>query len=494
MAQERGLEVLERRDIQGVILRAYPEFREARYYLLEIHRPTTFKAWLSKRLENGEITTALERPDRNAHAANIAFTTRGLRKLGVDPDPCKQHRDGFSLEFREGLTMPSRSRILGDVGPNDPAGWVWGSTDDTNAASECHIDCLLLMFAMHRDDAPGSDQPPIERLADRLLPDQDVAQVVHLMCAHLTTEGREPFGFRDGISQPIIRFTKRDYDTIEPRRSLHLVEPGEFILGYENQQGDMPLSPSVTPERDARGRLQPLEKRPRVDPRPFRKDLRDFGRNGTYLVMRQLRQHVEAFDDFLRTTAGPDEHQQRALAAKMIGRWQNGRPLTLSPDEDRNRSDENDFSYFSADRFGYRCPMGAHIRRGNPRDATTAIDGRTAALHRSNRHRLLRRGRVYGPPDGEAGERGLIFICLNSDIRLQFEFVQQTWMMSNKFGGLLDERDPLVGGGPFTIQQAEGHREIPALPTFVTVKGGAYFFMPGLAALHCLADPDPEGL
>ena len=500
MAQDSAMEVLDRPDIQGLILRAYPEFHEARYYLLEIRDPDAFKAWLAERLDRNEVTTGADRLDGRWGAFNLAFTRTGLWKLGVDPDPAEQKRDGFSLEFREGLTMESRSRILGDVGPSDPKEWLWGGPG--GETPEHTIDCLCLTFAMRRGhpDVAAWPRPPIDTLwegqkgrEDRkgLCPEEEAARVVRTIDANLL-DGKEPFGFRDGISQPIIRFTKRDYETIEPDRSLHVVEPGEFILGYENEQGEMPLSPSVLPERDVCRRLQPLEKRPRLDDRAFRKDLRDFGRNGTYLVMRQLRQHVREFNCFLEKTAGPDEKEQHALAAKIVGRWREGRPLTVSLKEDPNESSENDFSYFPEDRYGFRCPIGAHIRRANPRDTTAGIDGRKQALRRVNRHRLLRRGRVYGSPQG-SGECGLVFICLNTDLRRQFEFVQQSWVFNNKFDGLVDERDPLVAGaGPFTIQGAEGHQQISGLARFVTVRGGAYFFMPGLAALRCLADSGQE--
>ena len=123
-------------------------------------------------------------------------------------------------------------------------------------------------------------------------------------------------------------------------------------------------------------------------------------------------------------------------------------------------------------------------------------------------HRILRRGREYGPwlspadalqppPPGES-ERGLHFICLNANISRQFEFLQNAWMMSTKFSGLTRESDPLIGnreaiqGCPVTDNfnmPADGgmRRRVTGVPQFVTVRGGAYFFLPGLRALRYFA-------
>jgi len=375
----------------------------------------------------------------------------------------------------------------------------------------------------------GIDSPDLVRLA-RTLPQQEVsvtlvempwrvqgkklaprpeaATVLHVLHAHIHQDFKEPFGFRDGISQPIIRFTKRDADFSGADRELHVVEPGEFILGYENGHGRMPLSPSVLPERDPNNRLRALESYPRLDRRLLRTDLRDFGRNGTYVVLRQLEQDVEGFGAFLQAKAGPEPRDQRQLAAKIVGRWHDGAPLATTPHEDPDGKPDNEFSYYANDRYGHRCPLGAHIRRGNPRDTFSGEHGRETSLKRVNLHRVLRRGRIYGPPypppdahdddrfapsADQVEGRGIMFLVMNTDLRRQFEFVQQTWMNSDTFTGVSHEADPLVGARcrAFTIQQAEGNVRVDGLRRFVTVRGGAYFFMPGLAALRCLADPIP---
>ena len=125
-------------------------------------------------------------------------------------------------------------------------------------------------------------------------------------------------------------------------------------------------------------------------------------------------------------------------------------------------------------------------------------------------HRIVRRGREYGtfltPEEALASascgssttERGLHFICLNANISRQFEFLQSAWINGTKFSGLTGESDPLLGNrtpvpgcpdtGGFTIQKSGGLRHrISGLPQFVTVRGGAYFFLPGIKALRYFA-------
>jgi Dyp-type peroxidase family len=232
-----------------------------------------------------------------------------------------------------------------------------------------------------------------------------------------------------------------------------------------------------------------------------RPGMHDFGRNGTYLVFRQLAQDVSKFWNFIdqatRTASGKsDSSAQEKLGAKFVGRWESGAPLVLSPHRDKpSLGSENNFEYLSTDPHGSACPIGSHIRRANPRDSL-GPDARTA-LNTANRHRILRRGRSYGHrlanrmmDDGK--ERGLLFICLNSDIQRQFEFVQQTWINNPVFGGLDQEVDPLIGNlakgdAVFTVQGEPLRTRVHNLSRFVTVKGGSYFFLPSLRALKYIA-------
>jgi Dyp-type peroxidase family len=283
----------------------------------------------------------------------------------------------------------------------------------------------------------------------------------------------EHFGFRDGISQPTLAGFGRT-DT-----PMNTIQPGEFVLGYSNEHGQFAQAP-------------------------------DFGRNGSYLVFRQLQQDVRGFWKFAdAATHNPDgssnESRRTWLAAKLVGRWPSGAPLVKAPDgDDPSLATDNDFAYAADDLYGLNCPIGAHIRRGNPRDSLDPGPGTQQSINIGKHHRLIRRGREYGRPvdpqtlfsadiaPGDDVDRGLHFICLCSDIARQFEFVQHTWLMSTKFSGLYDDADPLLGAprpesGTFTVQARPLRQRYSGLSRFVSVRGGAYFLLPGIRATKYLA-------
>jgi deferrochelatase/peroxidase EfeB len=331
----------------------------------------------------------------------------------------------------------------------------------------------------------------------------------------------EPFGFTDGISQPEIDWAQ-SRNVNEPQLDYtNVVALGEFLLGYRNEYDKYTTRPLIDPDPSSRRLLDALDA-------PGKKDL---GRNGTYLVMRQLEQDVRGFWHFAMKQAGGDEGAAERLAQAFIGRTRQGSPLVRAQEKpipgvgsDPDDVCLNQFT-FAKDPTGTRCPFGAHVHRANPRN--TDYPGRPTGLAKLitmlgfgpkgfrddlmsavRFHRILRRGREYGPglPPYDADEpaptddpkRGLHFICLNANISRQFEFLQNAWINSSKFSGLTGESDPLLGnraplpGCPFTNgftqPQKDGvpeHRS--GLPQFVTVKGGAYFFLPSLSALRFFA-------
>ena len=195
----------------------------------------------------------------------------------------------------------------------------------------------------------------------------------------------------------------------------------------------------------------------------------------------------------VQNAASPEE--QELLAAKLMGRWRSGAPLVLAPEKDdpelgADRQRNNNFDYGKMDPLGYAVPLGAHIRRMNPRDTAANM----------NRRRMLRRGATYGPPlpedmaeDGQ--ERGIAAFVLCASLVRQFEFAQNVWINDPNFHELGNERDPIIGNqdGTFEykIPKRPIRRKITGLPAFTTVRGGAYFFLPGLKALRWLTDLGP---
>jgi Dyp-type peroxidase family len=472
--------VPELEDIQGIIVRGYGSLKGAYFVLLRIQDAAAAKRWLGElAVRNGAA-----RPSESETCMNIAFTYPGLDKLGLDREALEM----FSGEFREGMAgTEHRRRILGDLEECAPELWAWGGPRTAG------VDLLLMLYA-----AEGQIEALYQAHAERF-PAAGLEVITPLSTIYLPGR-KEHFGFHDGIAQPRIE----GYD--EPDPPENTVAAGEFILGYPNAYGQYTQRPLLSSAQDRRGLL--LEG-------PNGSSQRDLGRNGSYLVFRQLRQNVAAFWRTLDAKSrAADGRQDPAacitMAAKMVGRWPSGAPLVKAPHQDDPvMADDDRFLYHAADPHGFNCPLGSHIRRTNPRDALDPNPGSQESIDVGKRHRVMRRGRAYGPPvapsmdptdmlkAGDDGrERGLHFICFNTHIGRQFEFMQHTWVNSPKFDGLYTDDDPLIGdrgaagkdeAGTFTVQAAPARKRVCGLPRFVHVRGGAYFFMPGIRALRFLA-------
>jgi len=483
-------------DVQGLVRFGYKHHSEATFLLLRVRDRGAARRWLAA----APVSSAETVEPPPATVLQIALSSEGLRALGV----AEAIVESFAADFVTGMSNDAnRARRLGDVGANDPGGWQWGSADRLP-----HV--LVLLYAL-----PG-------RLADFQSSIEGQCEGGFEVLARLATadlDGIEPFGFMDGISQPLLDW-QRQRPARDGERSdySNLSCLGEYLLGYPNEYGGYTDRPLLDPGL-AGARL------PRAEDAPGRSDL---GRNGSYLVMRQLRQDVHGFWQFIDGQAGGDAAERERIASAMVGRRRDGVPVVGPANETIEGGgvpgDLNAFTY-RFDRDGLRCPRGAHVRRSNPRNAdlppgapgivswvkrTLGLDADALAhdLVASTRfHRLLRRGREYGPavPQSRAlgespgsGDQGLHFICLGANIARQFEFVQNAWAMGVHFDGLRNESDPLMGarqadadGTPndgFSMPRADGADErLAGMPQFVTVVGGAYFFLPSIRALRFLA-------
>ena len=485
---------LEMNEIQGMVLHGHPRREAAAYLLLEVIDAPRARSWLDRLLAAGLVGTSGTQPGTNEPLVNLAVTHPGLAALGLP----QQGLDSFVGEFQEGMCTEHRSRVLGDVEHSAPANWDWGAPggqggrEDAVTREQVHL--LLVIFCAQQDQLDlalrdlrglGSGKLSAAALGGGL---RELCEMIGV----IPSDGKEHFGFRDGISQPIIERAITSKNPVG-RFTDNTVKPGEFVLGYENEFARLPASPSVPAHSDSGNLLteapsfDPGGVSNRVDPRLSR----DFGRNGSYLVFRKLHQHVDRFNEYLKSAAGDDSHAQHLLAAKMVGRWKDGTPLALSPQgPNESLSRGNDFAYHDIDPDGVHCPMGSHIRRTNPRDALTTKTLTPAGAERLVRqHRIIRRGRPYSSADGD----GLLFLCFNANIQRQFEFVQHSWVNNPKLAGLYDEVDPILGtqpreGGNFTVPGDVVAKRHTALPSFVDTRGGAYFFLPSMSALRYLAN------
>jgi len=489
-------------DLQGLLRFGHGKLSQACFLLLNIKDVASAKRWLA----NTPITSAATVEVPSTTALQIALSASGLVRLGFSASAIED----FSDEFIIGMAGdPSRSRRLGDVGKNAPENWAWGK----HGGDLPHL--LLLIYAK-----PGGLQTWREQIQT---PDFYTAFTVLKDLATEDLAGKEPFGFTDGISQPRIDWARQQaVDSHKRDRYSNLLAVGEVVLGYPNEYGQYTVRPLLDPATDKAAQLLPdAEDEPK---------LKDFARNGCYLVLRQLEQDVRGFWNFVEQAGGTSPEQREQLAAAMVGRQRDGSPLVAPAEaeiEGIGHDDRLNHFNYDNDPIGQICPIGAHVRRANPRTGDLPPTS-GCFFHRIGKilgfglkrpdedliastrfHRLLRRGRAFGPwlepddaikagPISDKAERGLHFICLVANINRQFEFVQNAWMMSSKFAGLQQQRDPLLAGreplldgmatDEFHRPDAEGPPQKTAgLPQFITVRGGAYFFMPGISALRYLA-------
>ena len=488
-------------DIQGLVIRGY-RLPLARYYFLRLHRYAPDDALASdlgdisgnrnpQQIHNQKarafIAAVRERvtvgggdewpvapngftriPPDDGATTNIAFTYPGLAALGVPAGSLH----GFPVEFEQGMKL--RAALLGDTGPSDPSRWdpMWQSG---RVHVWISINALVPQALEPRDrwlrqliaDADGS----VELL--KPIPESYDWQPAGALVINGRPSNKEHFGYSDGIANPVFQGLGRP--NIPGRGKLEKgkwvpLATGELLLGYANEAGEVPAAPL-----------------PHV-----------FARNGTYMVYRKLHQRVKTFLDYLDKQAAAYPGDKDLLAAKWAGRWENGAPLALYPDckpdettiDNEERRNWNNFRYQPDDADGKVCPLGAHIRRANPRDAL-GFEGKLA-----NGRRIARRGLPYGDymPRGQETndqEHGIIFMALNASISRQFEFVQQQWMEYGNDFRLGNDKDVLIGtndGHGKALIQGDPPHICPGLPHFVECRGGDYFFIPSMTSLRLLAN------
>jgi porphyrinogen peroxidase len=468
-------------DIQALLGTGFINLRQGQYHLARIEDPQLAAHWLSDLMQRRLVKCLADvrKPDggepvgqaanfnkKDPECVTLAFSHAGLRAMGLQEDASRP----FPSAFSAGMAHSVRRRLLGDEADQngDLEQWDWGDADLDNAVAvhvliahfwaDGHIPALL--FGAESLRAAGlKSAGSIATFPDAIRRGPNGQLTMY-----------EPFGFQDGAGQPRIRGISPSLRQInsqlqhggQPAANEESIWPGEFVLGHCNEYREISYCPSVLNWRQGQG--LPLH----------------FGSNGSYLVVRQIHQYAE---DFKRTVASSAVDR---LGSKMMGRRMNAWPLVGGPLPARDR---DDFLYLAGDAPGLECPRGAHVRRAHPRDALAHTVGEGMASSRL--HRLLRRGRVYtDSPDAGPTGNGMMFIALNADLDRQFEFVHRNWIMGSRFGDLSNEQDPILGTRPdrlFTVPGCPVGQRVGPLPRFTRVRGGGYFFMPGLQALRFIA-------
>ncbi len=530
-------------DIQGNVIKAYGRwgFPKSRYIFYRIHDGKAGRSVVTKLLRF--ITNSVPWFSGNPIpevTTNIAFTYEGLKQLGLPESTLH----GFPNEFSQG--MKARRDILGDTGVNAPEKWdrIWNLDDSPQVT---HMLIWINGNALDENRRPIPRDAIVGRIEKRYQEIQKIVEAsgggVEQLTGHKGDDGddmpyqegsavykneipqpTEHFGYTDGISDPYFRGmgglatdvigagkpTGGDPATIE---GWEPIETGEFLLGHKDEAFEYPQAP-----------LPSL-----------------LARNGTFTVYRKLHQNVATFNEYCERmgkiygelTNKPVNEAREELEAKFVGRWKNGAPLATFPTkaaadkfaaelktaQEEARTTENKDARaryaqlkvqlrgfdFNSDLHGKGCPIGAHIRRVNPRGSlefgVTGAYETPGAL--TNRRRIIRRGLPYGEvkdPSHDNGNHGIIIMILNASIKRQFEFVQQQWINFGNDFKLSNDQDPILGNhgepndpqGRMIIQNDPQGDKPPffcdKVPTFVETRGGDYFFIPSITAIRMIGD------
>jgi deferrochelatase/peroxidase EfeB len=474
-------------DIQGLILRGY-RMPMVRHFLLKVNTPAAARRLLGRLVSGDEtdapqITTAKDwhvglepGPGDNPtdaprcktdYCLNLGITWPGLLALEVKDRVPNLSFKSFGA-FVAGAA--ARAELVGDTGPNAPQNWIGGFGTGSD-----HV--LITLHAL----SPDSLTTYSGRLSGLFSESGALQEIwrgdgmalMEMQDGKPVPTSKVHFGYTDGISMTTIRGGPERYKPDHQQQCA----PWLFVLldGAENY----------------------------LVPEP-----KELGRNGSFAVFKMIRTDVVGFENFLQSNK--ERIDPELLAAKMCGRWRNGVPLALSPETDmpsRGISPEqlNDFDYVNADGSGdpkgLRCPVGAHIRRINPRGQPVIGQGQPGGSN--NTHRLIRRGMPYGPvydpsKPYDGIERGLLGYFINSSIENQYEFVLSQWVNDSEFAGAVrlnpKSKDPIIGTQDpvesiFVIPQANGAPpiKITGLPSFITTRAAAYWFLPSVTAIKFIA-------
>lgn len=458
-------------DIQGIILRGYGSFTRVRHLIVAVADPTRARTLIgdlaapipaSTNPEKLAVTTAATWHVKPDYTLNLGFTYEGLSALEVSSTLLA----GFAPEFSSGAI--GNASAIYDVDESAPANWE----GHMGTASQVHAIFSLFAHTSHELES---------RTSELLTAISDSFRLTHRHDGRTLPDGYVHFGYRDGLSQPFLAGgpkPARPYPGLGVNKDGSS-PAGDFLLGFENTFGNK-YSPGVADT--------PL------------------GRNGSFGAFRILKQDVAEFENFLQTAAPTIDITPDQLAAKLLGRWRSGQPLALCPTAPCPVPSDrlNMFRYNGTapgqpepDPKGVACPIGAHIRRGNPRDEIVAGSFTQQA-------RILRRNLPYGPPfnpqrPDDGIERGLIGYFINADFANQFQFLMSQWMNLDNFtGGMITGADPLIG----TNSASSSVFTIPTSPTssikvsgfapFVITRGSAYCFLPSMTGLRYIASPGAQ--
>ena len=496
-ALDRPAAWVDLKDVQGNILRGYGA-KTALHQYFSVTDAAKARRWLSQDFSKsppsgnawGDLTSAVPwavgpdgktiKPDL---MANVAFTFAGMKELL--PGRLADLNDRFPLAFRKGAQ--ARAELNGDIDPSDPNDpgpsapkhWRFGRDDQ-----RIHVVLTLQTFASDQIGGDGWTRFVNAVTALKAAAEAHGLKRVH---SHETqvrkgeidekTQAHQVemvyFDYRDGITEPRIsgQCPVRPAD-VQPADFQPAASPGEFLLGPDYR--DIYGGPS-------------LGKMPG-----------DLALNGSFAAMRLMEQHVDTFNDTLTTESARLGIGREELKAKLMGRWTGGEPLALAQTDPPQGGQRDNFDYAPSwehptvadDHAGQLCPVGAHIRRTNPRNARVA----------GQRHarRLIRRGMQTHWDEGGVTKKGLLGLFIGGSLERQFEFIQQQWIQGDlAASGIRGTQDPIAGlrSKPTEFQVWHDKPDLKAnVPPLVTTRGSLYLFLPGIGALQGLAQANGKSI
>lgn len=445
------------KEVQGIVLRGFT-FPSVRYFVLEIKNAGAFKKFLGQLDPGGSspgpltVTSSVRWTEKPDYALAIGLSYPGIQALGY-------HGATFGNQwqfqaFKEGAV--ARAASVGDRGPSDPANWTPCLTPEN--AQKAHV--ILTLYAIDQDTLESRTETLRQMFTeDGAAEAQGFGQTAtgsgdpDYFDARAPADGKIHFGYEDGIAQPNVM-------GVTPDRPPDKQQP---VPAYEVVIQENPSAPYVFPQPSA------------------------LTKNGTFSAFRILEQDVAGFESYLNNADGDPE----LLAAKFCGRWRNGNPLELFPDEPGETlpiSELSNFDFFD-DPQGARCPISSHIRRSNPRDSESFPSAKPD-------HRITRRAKIYGPAfdpqNPDEVPRGLIGHFIGASLENTFEFIMRVWVNGQNFADNFSQpkgNDPLLGDNSSDTSVFDyPPNEAKGFEAFVTTRGGLYVFLPSLPALTWMAN------
>jgi Dyp-type peroxidase family len=448
-------------DIQGFILRGY-HMQHVSHFICRINDVAAAKRLLAKASGPNsdflQVTTADKwTQGKPAYCMNISIPFAGLSRLintqGIN-FPGRPFCKTKSV-YEEGAKAAAQR--IGDTGQSAPQYWQ-GQLGTENAQ---------VVFSLFSADQQAQDK--YSKILTEGVVKDGAYELLHQFNGAAFADDKIHFGYRDGIAQPQI-----EGGPAKPLADEQVEVPSwHFVLQQTND-----ATYKIITEQEKQLLI-----------------------NGSFAAFRVLEQDVAGFEDYLNNPEVTAQIEPELLAAKMCGRWRNGDPLVLNPDNKTEvlPKDINKFEYFNADPHGIRCPVSSHIRRSNPRNQV--VPGNTGGKSIPE-HRIIRRGMPYGPKYNpgsgtDSVERGLLGMFICADLVEQFEFISTLWLQGSNFSTNGPAgKDPLLGTNDvndsiFKIPQAEGEPIVlKGFPQFIKTRGSAYVFLPSMTALKYIAQAE----